>query len=65
MLKSKDDWRKWYEQLRSEATKENVWEYLEPDPESMFYEPPPQRPIEPIAPVWEANNHRVYAGLAK
>ncbi|EED13808.1 hypothetical protein TSTA_100530 [Talaromyces stipitatus ATCC 10500] len=50
ILKTSDDWRKWIEQLRTEATKENVWDYIDPDPNRMMLEPAPAKPKEPVAP---------------
>ncbi|EED14304.1 conserved hypothetical protein [Talaromyces stipitatus ATCC 10500] len=50
ILKTTDDWRKWIEQLSTEAMKENVWEYINPDPNRMVLEPAPAKPTEPVAP---------------
>jgi hypothetical protein len=56
MLKTKDNWRRWFEQLRTEAMNENVWEYIDPDENKMQLEPAPAKPIKPIEPVRTAEN---------
>ncbi|EED22755.1 hypothetical protein TSTA_062420 [Talaromyces stipitatus ATCC 10500] len=51
ILKTSDDWRKWMEQLRTKATKEQVWEYMNPSTiNTGDLEPAPTKPIEPIQP---------------
>ncbi|EED13249.1 conserved hypothetical protein [Talaromyces stipitatus ATCC 10500] len=55
ILKTTDDWRKWIEQLSTEAMKENVWEYINPDPNRMVLEPAPAKPMEPVAPEIDFN----------
>lgn len=62
-LKTTDDWRKWIEQLRTEATKENVWEYINPDRNRMILEPAPLKPIEPTEPVITPENEAREATL--
>ena len=58
-LKTTDNWRKWIEQLRTEAMMEDVWEYIDPDENRMVLEPAPLRPIEPIEPViTDENRHK-------
>lgn len=55
-LKTTDNWRKWLEQLRTEASKENIWEYIDPDRNRMILEPAPLKPIEPAEPVITEEN---------
>lgn len=55
-LKTTDNWRKRIEQLRTEAIKEEEWEYIDPDQNRMVLEPAPLRPTEPQEPIiTEAN----------
>ncbi|QGA18636.1 hypothetical protein EYB26_006321 [Talaromyces marneffei] len=53
ILRSSDDWRKWIEQLRTEATKEDVWEYINPNPnpDDMELDSAPTKPIRPTKPT--------------
>lgn len=52
ILETTKDWRKWYEQLRSEATKENLWQYINPTGMRIQRTPP----TDPPKPAIDLNN---------
>ncbi|EED21271.1 hypothetical protein TSTA_085020 [Talaromyces stipitatus ATCC 10500] len=51
ILKSSNEWRRWLEQLRTKATKERVWDYVNPSPlRTHEVEPAPEKPVKPPFP---------------
>ncbi|EED15707.1 reverse transcriptase family protein [Talaromyces stipitatus ATCC 10500] len=51
ILKSLNEWRRWLEQLRTKATKERVWDYVNPSPlRTHEVEPAPEKPVKPPFP---------------